>query len=190
MRLLPGIRIVDVPPPPGDGLPVMDVPVFVGFAERGPLDRPVAIEDPVQYAAVFGGIVDLVPRPRSQLDDQGVSATPRMLRAHLPAAVASFLAGGGRRCYVIRVADRQQASTALFPVAGLRLATFNREISPPRWQLSVHDFRLQAASPGARLQLSGFLAARSRHSRQPRLHVTKIEFVEGNQDAKVFQEEG
>jgi primosomal replication protein N len=49
---------------------------------------------------------------------------------------------------------------------------------------------LQAANPGARLQLSGFLAARSRHSRQPRLHVTKIEFVEGNQDAKVFQEEG
>ena len=149
MRLLPGIRIVDVPPPPGDGLPVMDVPVFVGFAERGPLDRPVAIEDPVQYAAVFGGIVDLVPRPRSQLDDQGVSATPRMLRAHLPAAVASFLAGGGRRCYVIRVADRQQASTALFPVAGLRLATFNRETHPWRWQLSAWDFRLQAASPGA-----------------------------------------
>ncbi len=49
---------------------------------------------------------------------------------------------------------------------------------------------LQAANPGARLQLSGFLAARSRHSRQPRLHVTQIEFVEGNQDAKVFQEEG
>jgi len=49
---------------------------------------------------------------------------------------------------------------------------------------------LQAASPGTRLQLSGFLAARSRHSRQPRLHVTKIEFVEGNQDAKVLQEEG
>ena len=34
--------------------------------------------------------------------------------------------------------------------------------------------------------MSGFLAARSRHSRQPRLHVTKIEFVEGNQDAKVL----
>lgn len=149
MRLLPGIRIVDVPPPPGDGLPVMDVPVFVGFAERGPLDRPVAVEDQVQYAAVFGGMVDLVPRPRPQPADQGVSAMPRMLRAHLPASVASFLAGGGRRCYVIRVADRQQASAALFPVAGLRLATFNRELSPPRWQLSPRDFRLQAASPGA-----------------------------------------
>ncbi|MBL8394822.1 MAG: primosomal replication protein N [Candidatus Accumulibacter sp.] len=49
---------------------------------------------------------------------------------------------------------------------------------------------LQAASPGARLQVTGFLAARSRNSKQPRLHVTKIEFVEGNQDGKVLQEEG
>ncbi|MBK7955637.1 MAG: primosomal replication protein N [Candidatus Accumulibacter sp.] len=49
---------------------------------------------------------------------------------------------------------------------------------------------LQAASPGAALRLSGFLAARSRNSRQPRLHITTIEFVEGNQDGKVLQEEG
>lgn len=49
---------------------------------------------------------------------------------------------------------------------------------------------LQAASPGAALQLTGFLAARSRNSKQPRLHVITIEFVEGNQDGKVLQEEG
>ncbi|MCM8579017.1 MAG: primosomal replication protein N [Candidatus Accumulibacter sp.] len=49
---------------------------------------------------------------------------------------------------------------------------------------------LQAASPGAALQLTGFLAARSRGSRQPRLHITKIDFVEGNQDGKVLQKEG
>ncbi len=55
-------------------------------------------------------------------------AMPRMLRAHLPASVASFLAGGGRRCYVIRVADRQQASTALFPVAGAQVVQHIREI--------------------------------------------------------------
>lgn len=149
MRMLPGIRIVDVPPP-GDGLPVMDVPVFVGFAERGPLDRPVAIEDPAQYHAVFGGALDLVARPRPLYDSGEASeSTPRMLRAHLPAAVAGFFAGGGRRCYVIRVADRQQASAALFPVAGLRLATLHRGVTPPRWQLSSHDFQLRAASPGA-----------------------------------------
>ena len=49
---------------------------------------------------------------------------------------------------------------------------------------------LQAANPGAALQLTGFLAARSRNSKQPRLHITTIEFVEGNQDGKVLQEEG
>ena len=49
---------------------------------------------------------------------------------------------------------------------------------------------LQAATPGVGLHLTGFLAARSRNSRQPRLHLTKIEFVEGNQDGKVLQEEG
>ncbi|HQC80778.1 MAG TPA: primosomal replication protein N [Accumulibacter sp.] len=48
---------------------------------------------------------------------------------------------------------------------------------------------LQAASPGAVLRMTGFLAARSRNSKQPRLHVTTIKFVEGNQDGKVLQEE-
>ena len=60
MRLFPGVRIVDLPAPLDDGLPVMDVPVFVGFAERGPLDRPVALEDPAHYTAVFGGSLYLV----------------------------------------------------------------------------------------------------------------------------------
>ncbi|HNC52327.1 MAG TPA: primosomal replication protein N [Accumulibacter sp.] len=49
---------------------------------------------------------------------------------------------------------------------------------------------LAAASPGAALRLTGFLAARSRNSKQPRLHITTIEFVEGNQDGKILQEEG
>jgi primosomal replication protein N len=49
---------------------------------------------------------------------------------------------------------------------------------------------LQAASPGSGLRLTGFLAARSRNSKQAKLHITTIEFVEGNQDGKVLQEEG
>jgi len=142
VRLAPGISIVDVPPPVGDGLPVMDVAVFVGFAERGPLDRPVAIEDPAQYAAVFGGTLDLVPRLPERRD---LTEPPPMQRAHLPAAVASFFAGGGRRCYVIRVAG--DASETLFPVAGLRLATRCGAGSP--WQISAQDFSLRSASPGA-----------------------------------------
>jgi len=150
MRRLPGISIVDVPPPPGDGLPVMDVPVFVGFAARGPVDRPVAIEDAGQYATVFGGAVELAPE----------AGNPQPLRAHLPAAVAAFFAGGGRRCYVVRVAG-DEADSARFAVRGLRLATRRRValaaadgaggnagIAGP-WTLATADFSLRANSPGA-----------------------------------------
>ena len=41
---------------------------------------------------------------------------------------------------------------------------------------------LQAAIPGSELRLTGFVAARSRQSRQLRLHITEIEFVEGKQN--------
>lgn len=160
MRLTPGIRIVNVPSPLDDGLPVMDVPVFVGFAERGPVDRPVALEDPAQYAAVFGGPLDLVPR--SAAADDALAGAP-MQRAHLPAAVASFFAGGGRRCYVIRVAG--DAGDAFFPVAGLRLAT-RRERGAP-WQLAAADFQLRTASPGAwadRHQLAARTASETLHA--------------------------
>jgi len=39
---------------------------------------------------------------------------------------------------------------------------------------------LQAAAPGSAIRLTGFLAAKSQHSKQLRLHLTMIEFVEGN----------
>ena len=47
---------------------------------------------------------------------------------------------------------------------------------------------LQAAAPGAALRLTGFLAAKSQRSKQLRLHLTMIEFVEGKQNGTIFQE--
>jgi primosomal replication protein N len=41
---------------------------------------------------------------------------------------------------------------------------------------------LQAATPGVPVRVTGFLAAKSQSSKQLRLHVTTIEFVEGNQN--------
>ncbi len=41
---------------------------------------------------------------------------------------------------------------------------------------------LQAATLGVMLRLSGFLAMKNQNSKQLRLHVTTIEFVEGNQN--------
>ncbi|MCE4536740.1 hypothetical protein LXT12_05680 [Pelomonas sp. P7] len=149
-----GVRIVDDPSPGGDGLPVMDVPVFVGFAARGPLHRPVALDSAAAYAEVFGGGLDLV---------QAGGDPAERLVAHLPAAVEAFFAGGGRRCHVIRVAAGT-ASAARFTVPGLRLASRD---SQGHWQLAGADFPLRAASPGDwadRLQLSARLRSQALHA--------------------------
>ncbi len=52
---LPGVYFLPSPRPRGGGLPPLDVAAFVGFAERGPLDWPVAVEDLDTYRAIFGG---------------------------------------------------------------------------------------------------------------------------------------
>ncbi|MBK8891024.1 MAG: primosomal replication protein N [Dechloromonas sp.] len=49
---------------------------------------------------------------------------------------------------------------------------------------------LQAAPLGGTLRVTGFLAARSRHSKMPVLHVNSIEFLEGNENGSILQEEG
>jgi hypothetical protein len=92
--VLPGLRIDVAPPPPAEVLPRMDIAVFVGFAATGPAHLPVAIESVAHFAAVFGSDAPLA------WDDE---AGERLL-AHLGAAVRTFFANGGRRCWVIRVA--------------------------------------------------------------------------------------
>jgi len=92
--VLPGIRIDVAPPPLAEVLPRMDIAVFVGFAETGPVHLPVAIESAAHFSAVFGSDAPLA------WDDE---RSERLL-AHLGAAVRSFFANGGRRCWVIRVA--------------------------------------------------------------------------------------
>ena len=122
---LPGI---DCQPalPPGPALVSLDVAAFVGFAERGPLNVPIAVEDPNQYSAVFGGDVILAM-------DGGVP-----VYANLPGAVQGFFDNGGRRCYVVRVAG-QDAHAARWLVPGMRL----------RWPDGcVDDVYLRAAWPG------------------------------------------
>jgi len=54
---LPGITVEAVPETLNLDPLRMDVAGFVGFAERGPLDTPVLVEDINQYRAVFGGDV-------------------------------------------------------------------------------------------------------------------------------------
>jgi hypothetical protein len=108
-RPLPGVRFEAQARPLRDVLPRMDIPVFAGFAAAGPLHLPVPVEDVAELAAVFGGDVEL-PRPAKARE-------PRF--AHLASAVREFFRNGGRRCWVIRVADQATAVANSFEVPGL-----------------------------------------------------------------------
>jgi primosomal replication protein N len=52
---------------------------------------------------------------------------------------------------------------------------------PARW--------LHAVPLGGAVSVTGFLAARSRNSKTPVLHVNSIEFLEGNENGSILQEE-
>ncbi|MBX2998672.1 MAG: IPT/TIG domain-containing protein [Caldilineaceae bacterium] len=123
----PGILFLPAQPEPQLPLPRLDVAAFVGFAERGPLHLPVAVEDINTYTAVFGGDLPLAQETGG-----------RTVYANLPRTVASFFANGGRRCYVVRVAGRE-ATAARFRLPGMAA-------------LGGNDPRLaaiSASSPGA-----------------------------------------
>src|SRR4051794_17531255 len=94
-RRLPGIRVTTQPTQLPEALPRMDIAVLVGFAARGPVHLPVAVEDALQFAAIFGADVPLAW-------DAGRGAVAQGL---LGPAVRAFFANGGRRCWIVRVAD-------------------------------------------------------------------------------------
>jgi uncharacterized protein len=141
---LPGVRCEPALPPAVDDAIRLDVAAFVGFAERGPVDLAVAVEDPGQYEAIFGGDLPLA------LDEHGVPTY-----AALPTAVRTFFDCGGRRAKVVRVVG-DGARVRTMPVrvvsrrplggglafTGLRVAGW-----PDPWPLGpVLD--VLAASPG------------------------------------------
>jgi tail sheath protein len=108
-RRLPGITVDVAPPPAVEALPRMDVAVFVGFASTGPLHRPVVLESAGEFAAVFGA--DL---PLAWDETRG-----ERLYAYLGPTVRAFFSNGGRRCWVIRVADVESALSNVFEVPGV-----------------------------------------------------------------------
>lgn len=112
-RRLPGIRFEGAPRALDEALPRMDVAAFVGFAARGPIDVPVLVESPDEFAMVFGGELRLAwDRPN------GCWST-----AHLSGAVHAFFANGGTRCWVVRVADVFTAQANRFTLPGIGMTT-------------------------------------------------------------------
>jgi hypothetical protein len=109
LRRLPGIRFEQQAPPLPEVLPRMDVAGFVGFATSGPIDVPVPVEDATQFARVFGADAPLA------WDEAHREPT----FAFLGPAVRAFFRNGGRRCWVVRVADTTQAKADAFPLPGI-----------------------------------------------------------------------
>jgi hypothetical protein len=137
-RSLPGIRFVSEPPPLREVLPRMDIAVFAGFAARGPIGTPVALEDAADFIPIFGSDAPLAWDPE----------TETTTFAYLAPAVRAFFRNGGTRCWVVRVAGA--ASANAFPIPGVvRLSggvitpAFAHASSPGRWS---DDLRVGSAA--------------------------------------------
>lgn len=104
-RRLAGVAFETAAPPRLDELPRMDVALFAGFAARGPVGLPVAVEDAQQFAAVFGD-----DAPLAWDAERG-----ELARAQLAPAVRLFFANGGRRCWVLRLAREPRTSVLQVP---------------------------------------------------------------------------
>lgn len=92
-----------------------DIAAFVGIARRGPLDTPLPIESFRQFAAHFGEFTGA---------------------GYLAYAVRGFFENGGRRCWVVRVANRDAAG-GVQPAATILADVTGRSA-----------FRIGASSPG------------------------------------------
>ncbi|MCK4971509.1 MAG: hypothetical protein KAS77_13320, partial [Thermoplasmata archaeon] len=80
-------------PPPIHGVPT-SVTVFIGRAEKGPLNKPVQCLSPEAF------------------DDHFTEVGPYF---DLARAVRLFYTNGGRMCYVVRVANREDPNAAPAP---------------------------------------------------------------------------
>jgi hypothetical protein len=105
---LPGVTFETRTPLVSSPLPRMDIAGFVGFAAAGPINVPVAVEEPARFHDIFGQDLPLAR------DDR----TGELVYAELPAAVRAFFRNGGVRCWVVRVADREASANA-FVLPGL-----------------------------------------------------------------------
>jgi len=104
-----GLRFETRTRPVVDPLPRMDIAAFVGFAASGPVHRPVAVGDSTRFREIFGSDVPLA----------WDGATGRTHYAALGPCVESFFAQGGRRAWIVRVAETDRIVTHRFNMPGL-----------------------------------------------------------------------
>ncbi len=117
-RRAAGVRFEVLPPPLAQVLPRMDIALFVGFSASGPLQIPVAVDDPSHFESIFGADAALAWDPV-----QGAT-----MNAYLAPAVRSYFLNGGQRCWVVRVAG--DGATNEFPVCGMVSLSPDGAIAP------------------------------------------------------------
>lgn len=121
----PGIRVERRPPVLAEPLPRMDIAVFVGFAESGPLHIPVVVESEEEFRTIFGRDVPLAWDRQAGQQRYGF----------LKPTVRTFFRNGGQRCWIIRVAG-EAAKRNHAPIPGLLALSLSadrngrRKISP------------------------------------------------------------
>jgi hypothetical protein len=96
---LPGIYFETVAPPVPEFLPRMDVAAFAGFLQSGPIGLPFVVEDTDRFQEIFGTDLTLA------WDGQG----SQMLLAQTPPCVRAYFRNGGKRCWVLRLANNAQS---------------------------------------------------------------------------------
>ncbi len=129
LSTLPGIQFVQQTAELTEELPRTDIAALVGFAQRGPVGVPVVVEDYLHFEDIFGGELELAWDPLEG----------RMHTAHLASSVRAFFHGGGKRCWVVRVAA-DSAQYQFFPLAGMLVKDLGRN-----WRSAD----IAARSPGA-----------------------------------------
>src|SRR5262245_61995318 len=120
---LPGVYFETAAPPIPEVLPRMDIAAFVGFAASGTLDVPVAVEDTARFLEIFGQ-----DQPLAWDSERG-----QIAYAQLPPAVRGYFRNGGRRCWVVRVADNGSAQSNEFMLSGLLQTSADPVIYDGSW---------------------------------------------------------
>jgi hypothetical protein len=87
----------------------MDIAAMVGFASAGPVNLPVAVDDPGRFREIFGA------DPVLAWDAEAGQAR----YGSLGGCVESFFANGGRRCWIVRAADAATAVEHRFALPGM-----------------------------------------------------------------------
>src|SRR5580698_9650669 len=102
---LPGIYFETVAPPAPALLPRMDIAAFAGFLPSGPIGLPFAVEDSARFKEIFGADLTLAWDAQAH----------QMLLAQTPPSVRAYFRNGGKRCWVLRLANNAMSNEWTIP---------------------------------------------------------------------------